>query len=217
MPKIVDHHQRREEIAHAFGRVIRREGLGGASVRVVAAEAGLSPGAMRHYFDRQEGLARFAFGAVASAVSRRIYASLDRYEGLDAVRVIEEAMPLDDHRLEEYFVWRALVVHRVDDPGIERITRAGYAGMDKLSRHVLREVGVSRPSAAQVRELHALVDGLSAHLALYPDIVTARMARRSLRCYVAEQGQRSREESMPAVRDASRTSRSTSLVASALG
>ena len=48
MPKIVDHETRREEIAEALWRVVRRDGVRAASVRTIAAEAGWSPGAVRY-------------------------------------------------------------------------------------------------------------------------------------------------------------------------
>ena len=46
MPKVVDHEERRRELAHAVWRVIRRQGVDRASVRTVALEAGWSPGAL---------------------------------------------------------------------------------------------------------------------------------------------------------------------------
>ena len=60
MPKLVDHDQRRREIAAALTRLIVRVGVEGASVRAVAAEAGWSMGAVRYYFGTQEELLRFA-------------------------------------------------------------------------------------------------------------------------------------------------------------
>ena len=60
MPKLVDHEERRRLIAQATWRVISRDGVRAASVRTVAAEAGLSTGALRHYFDDHASLLLFA-------------------------------------------------------------------------------------------------------------------------------------------------------------
>ncbi|MGB3635817.1 MAG: TetR family transcriptional regulator, partial [Rubrobacteraceae bacterium] len=56
MPKIVDHEERRRELAEAVWRVILRDGVEGVSVRNVAAEAGWSTGALRHYVGTKEDL-----------------------------------------------------------------------------------------------------------------------------------------------------------------
>ena len=72
MPKIVDHEARRKELAEAAWRVIRREGLEGASVRNVAKEAGMSLGSLRHYFATQSELLAFSMRMVGERVKERI-------------------------------------------------------------------------------------------------------------------------------------------------
>ena len=51
VPRVVDPIERRNRLAQAVWRVVRREGLERASVREVAREAGVSMGSLRHYFD----------------------------------------------------------------------------------------------------------------------------------------------------------------------
>ncbi|MDN5636054.1 MAG: TetR family transcriptional regulator, partial [Brevibacterium sp.] len=72
MPKLIDHESRREEIAAAAWRVIVREGVGGASVRTVAAEAGLSVGSLRHVFASQSQLLSFAMQLVIDRAGERV-------------------------------------------------------------------------------------------------------------------------------------------------
>jgi len=72
MPKIVDHAARREEIAEALWRVVRRDGIRAASVRTIAAEAGWSAGAVRYYFPDQDGLLSFAMDLVSRRVTERV-------------------------------------------------------------------------------------------------------------------------------------------------
>ena len=60
MPKVVDHEQRRRELAAAVWRVIGREGVAEVSIRAVAAESGWSTGALRHYFATRAELLAFA-------------------------------------------------------------------------------------------------------------------------------------------------------------
>src|SRR3712207_9389000 len=56
MPKIVNHEERRRELAEAAWRGILRGGVEGVSVRAVSTEAGWSTGALRHYFGTKEEL-----------------------------------------------------------------------------------------------------------------------------------------------------------------
>ena len=60
MPKQVDHEKRRRQIAEATWRLISTEGIEQATVRKIAQEAGLSLGALRHYFATQDELLRFS-------------------------------------------------------------------------------------------------------------------------------------------------------------
>jgi AcrR family transcriptional regulator len=77
VPRLVDHAARRQEIAEALWRVVRRDGVHEVSVRTVADEAGTSPGALRHYFASQDELLGFALRAVVDRAAAR-YAFVDR-------------------------------------------------------------------------------------------------------------------------------------------
>lgn len=74
MPKIVDHDQRRAELAKHVIRVMVREGLAGTTVRGVAREAGFTSGILSHYFTGKEDMINFAL----NAVSDKIYEVIDR-------------------------------------------------------------------------------------------------------------------------------------------
>lgn len=71
MPKQIDHEKRRKEIAEATWRVILERGMEGASARNIAKEAGLSLGALRHYFSTQDELLVFAMKLVQEKVMAR--------------------------------------------------------------------------------------------------------------------------------------------------
>src|SRR3954454_13822279 len=106
MPKIVDHAARREEIAEALWRVVRRDGIRSASVRTIAAEAGWSAGAVRYYFTDQGGLLSFAMDLVSRRVYERVSAIKPTGSPTEtAHRYLEEVIPLDDERQAEFEVW----------------------------------------------------------------------------------------------------------------
>ena len=56
VPKIVDHDERREELARAAVRAIDRLGLEGATMREIAKEAGYSTGILGHYFESKDDI-----------------------------------------------------------------------------------------------------------------------------------------------------------------
>ncbi|MFB9330728.1 TetR/AcrR family transcriptional regulator [Paenibacillus aurantiacus] len=176
MPKIVDHQQRKEELAEAAWRVIRKDGLDGLSVRRVADEAGMSLGSLRHYFHSQDELVAFAM----RLISERANARIDRlpFNGQpyhDMMLVLAELIPLDEQRLSEAEVWLAFSGKAVSDPAIRELSRevfdSLYSGfrrsLNQLIAHRLTREGVD--ADLETRRLHALVDGLVLHLATFPE------------------------------------------------
>ncbi len=72
VPKIIDPLIRRDDVVQALFRVVAESGLEAASLRAVAAEAGLAVGSVRHYFDGQAELMIFAFRTVSSRIRARL-------------------------------------------------------------------------------------------------------------------------------------------------
>jgi AcrR family transcriptional regulator len=114
MPKLVDHEERRRLIAQATWRVISRDGVRAASVRTVAAEAGLSTGALRHYFDDHASLLLFAARHSLELMAVRVFAYLSRADAEPRATVqacLEELLPLDEQRAAESAVYFGLIDH----------------------------------------------------------------------------------------------------------
>lgn len=72
MPKTVDHEQRRRELAEALWRIAGRDGLQAATVRRVAAEAGVSVGLVQHYFTSKDEMLQFALERVGADLEARL-------------------------------------------------------------------------------------------------------------------------------------------------
>jgi AcrR family transcriptional regulator len=178
MPKVVDHEQRRRELADAVWRVIRREGIDRASVRTVAAEAGWSPGALRHYFATQSALLAFAMRLVVQRIEGRI-AALDRAaDARESVeQVLHELLPLDDERRAENEVWLAFTARALIDPELRAQHNEIHDALHQACASALKTLAAAgraqvRPhTAVQVERLHALTDGLAVHTALRPELM----------------------------------------------
>ena len=183
---------RREEIADAVLQVIRRDGIGAASVRTVADEAGLSTGSLRHFFGTQSELLLFAMELVTRRVHERI-AAIEFTGDLraDARLLAEQFVPLDADRRGEMDVWQAFVVAARTDPALaevrDRTDREMYEGFLRLVG-ALHDAGLLAPDTSvevEAARLHALVDGLAAHGGNHPRRMDAERLRAVLDAHFA--------------------------------
>ncbi|QSF46876.1 TetR/AcrR family transcriptional regulator [Paenibacillus tianjinensis] len=173
MPKIVDHSERKSHIAEATWRVIMNQGMKGATVRNIAQEAGVSLGALRHYFTTQQELLAFAMNLVKERANARIEAVISL--GLPpkelVTRALMEMLPLDESTMAEMEVWFAFIFHlRNAEGGHSGLNDGVYPGICKLVDH-LDEQGLLRQGLDKDNEaerLYALVDGLALHAMLEP-------------------------------------------------
>lgn len=116
MPKVVDHDQRRVELVGATWRLIARDGLGGATMREIAAEAGFANGALKPYFGSKEQLLTFAFEHVFNETNKRIDKATGSKKGLAALRVFcHEVLPLDEEKQSEARIVIAFWQHALAD------------------------------------------------------------------------------------------------------
>ena len=127
MPKVVDIDQRRAELTDAAARLIARSGIESATMREVAAEAGLTTGALTHYFaDKHELLLTTFQASLSSRRSRRpADEAADPFDRLLAS--LEGALPLDDDRRRHWMVSIALCSQAAGDPELAAAQRAAYA------------------------------------------------------------------------------------------
>lgn len=100
MPIHVDHDERRRLIASALWTLARTKGLGRASLRDVAAEAGMSLGQLQHYFPTREALVDYAVELVSGQTKSRVQGALAalgaRPHPRDVLRVLlVEMFPVD--------------------------------------------------------------------------------------------------------------------------
>jgi AcrR family transcriptional regulator len=184
MPKLVDHEERRRELAGAVWRVIRSRGIDAASIRNVANEAGWSPGALRHYFSTQSELLTFAMQMVVERIEARVAALEPPADARSAVEQrLHELLPLDDERRAENEVWLAYAGRALVDPQLrarheevdEALREACLAALRELDRAGRLSPGLDLELEAE--RLHGLVDGLALHTAMRPDRMAPALIR----------------------------------------
>ncbi len=184
MPKLVDHEQRRRELGQAVWRVIRRDGVGAASVRKVAQEAGWSAGALRHYFSTQSELLTFAMQMVVERIEARVGALEPPADPRRAVEQrLHELLPLDEERRAENEVWLAFAGLALVDPQLrarheevdEELRTACLGAIQELDSGGRLHPGLDRELEAE--RLHGLLDGLALHTAMRPERMSPQLIR----------------------------------------
>ncbi|MFI6690002.1 TetR/AcrR family transcriptional regulator [Streptomyces sp. NPDC050485] len=95
----MDHHERREAFARALWRVVEQRGVAHLTLREVAQEAGISHGALQHYFTSREAMLSFAVDPAWEQKSLRVRRGFqelgDKPHPRDVLRVmLTEMLPL---------------------------------------------------------------------------------------------------------------------------
>ncbi|MDF0531291.1 TetR/AcrR family transcriptional regulator [Tsukamurella sp. 8F] len=164
MPKIVDPEARRAHIVDAVFRVVSVGGIEAATLKNVAADAGLAIGSVRHYFDSHEAILQAAAEAMAGRVGSRLLAEREAFVADPTVNrladLLSELLPLDAERTAEVRVWLAFSAAAAARPTLARCATEMAEQTATIVRIALERAGL--PSdAATVRGTVALVDGLS--------------------------------------------------------
>jgi AcrR family transcriptional regulator len=167
MPKIVDHEQRRDEIALVACRVVAEHGFDQATIVRIAREAGYTTGMVAHYFDTKQEIVI----AALRLILRRIEERLTRPAGdaqADLLTLLTEALPVDEQRLTECTFWTAFWgqvsadkklkrinawVHQEYMRLFERCLAQGWAGWEQWSPAVREQV---------LRSVMTFINGLTA-------------------------------------------------------
>jgi AcrR family transcriptional regulator len=120
MPKIVDHEQRRDEIALVACRVVAEHGFDQATIVRIAREAGYTTGMVAHYYDTKQEIVI----AALRLILRRIEQRLTRPAGdeqPDLLTILTEALPVDEERFTECAFWTAFWGQVSADKKLKRI------------------------------------------------------------------------------------------------
>jgi AcrR family transcriptional regulator len=172
MPRKVDHDERRRHIVEALLRIAGTHGLDAVSLREVAQEAGVSMGAVQHYFATKEEMLGFALRhwlslSVHERFTKRVRARLARDTaggapppGALLLALAAEYLPHNeasrfDARVAVAFLSRAAV-----DPALARALVPAFAGFVGTLRTLLESAQAGLDAPIEAQRLAALLDGL---------------------------------------------------------
>ncbi|MGY1436173.1 TetR/AcrR family transcriptional regulator [Streptomyces reniochalinae] len=176
------HDRRRTEIADAVLAVVAGRGLPAVSLTEVAAQAGVSPGRVQHYFPTKQKLLEAAFDRGNERSEGRIRARLGAAPG-DAppaevlAVVLDELIPHDAESRAHMRVRHAFNAGALADDAIAERVRGLYAGLHgslaaclaRAGAKCLDRAGANAPEAGHEAAAVALVaqaEGLAYHVLL---------------------------------------------------
>ena len=140
--------ERRREIAAAVLRLVATRGVEAASLRAVAAEAGVSMGAVQHYFTTRDEMLRFALGhgnTLLAERGARLLAERQRATLREAFRLFcTLLLPLDEDSRTAARLWAGLISRGCVDEPTRELAAMAYAN---LTDFLVRQLRDARPEA----------------------------------------------------------------------
>ncbi|GAB3040873.1 TetR/AcrR family transcriptional regulator [Sediminivirga luteola] len=180
MPKIVDHGERRNEIADAVLTLIANGGTKAVTTRNVAKQSGWSAGTVNHYFESREALMLGALRRAAQLQGRELKRILHRGDATPMERLhrmTESILPLDERRVAmtkiflEYYAQSNAQADTQEE--VAQYLRNWRNAATRLIQQCKEEgsIASSREASTLAVELVAMTDGLSMHALLDPDVL----------------------------------------------
>lgn len=176
----IDHDQRRSEIAVIAIDLIAREGLGAATIRRIAGEAGFSTAAVTNYFADKDELLVWAFEVLSAEGEQRFDAELarDPADGIDALMTMVPWCPANVRRWKAYLAfWDEAARNSYLARLMAQSTRTGLAYLQQLLRaRAARPEGLT--AAGEL--LNALIQGIALQMLVDPNSWPAAKTRDTL-------------------------------------
>lgn len=183
MPKIVDAEMQRRAIAQAAIEVIGASGLESARLRDVARAAGVTTGAVTHYFDGKDEVLLAALDDIVQRILRRAPKAAAGLGLGDALfEMAYENLPLDSEKRAEWRVWLAFWGGAMGDERLRARHRDYYVRMVGQLAEALTALGGASPQDANrlADAVVAAVDGIGARATLEPEFWPASRQREAL-------------------------------------
>lgn len=178
---------RKRELRRAAFEVLQREGMAGATLEKVAAQAGASKGIVLHYFANKQELFEHAMREANAALRDAVVARLNH-----AKTPIERLEAIIEGNFEERFfqpsichAWLALCAEVPREPQLARIQKVIHARMRSNLMSALMHILPDDECEAVAFGITALIDGLWLRLGLQSERMTREDALRQMRDYLS--------------------------------
>jgi AcrR family transcriptional regulator len=166
MPKRVDHGERRRRIARALLVIVGERGIEDVSLREVARQAGVSMGAVQHYFASKDAMLRYALEYWVTLAALDADGRRDPRAALDALAA--GYLPHDEQSRADARVALAFVGPAGREPAIASALEREFTRFARTLSRLLATCNAALDAGGEAVRLAALLDGLR-----YPVLVGA--------------------------------------------
>lgn len=155
------------DLADAAVRVVERDGLPGLTFRMVAAEAGVSPGRVQHYFHTRKALISATFRRVRELTQARVERELSQQDAAttphDIIFATLRAMiPTTEPQVSLFRVGQIVELHAGADSELSTELREGRTALVDFIAHQLMLAGRAGAGArSEAIRTVATVEGLA--------------------------------------------------------
>ncbi|WP_291204416.1 TetR/AcrR family transcriptional regulator [Hyphomonas sp.] len=163
MPKIVDHDERRRALASAAAEAVARSGLDEVKLSDIARAAGVTTGALAHYFPDKDALLAAALEEICARLAERI----DSVGTGLRLEDFADALPLDDAGRSAWRVWLAYWGRAPFSESLRAIHQQYYLEIETALSE--RFAAVSKTPRVVACAVIAAVDGVGTRATLEPD------------------------------------------------
>lgn len=193
MPRIVDHEEKRKVIAETAWRIIEKEGVEKASIRRIASEAGMSAGALRYYFSTQDELLLFLIEYYLDKGKERTDQIPWSKDSLQAVKeILLELVPVSQDKRTETGIWLVFAVRSLTSAALhakkDQLTEGEFILMEAVLEMLIKAGYVNKNINIEIEKLRlsAIIEGLSIHALLRPDIFTKEKTEQIITHHIHE-------------------------------
>ena len=192
MPKMVNHDERRVEIAHATLAAVQSVGVDKLTLRDITQEAGCTTGVLSHYFRDKDSVLRFAFTiAYGKTFERILNANKYAESNLFCIRnAMVELLPDPEKPESVAFVSMCFGIRNSNDPLLaEEYNANKNEYRDLLKKYITDSIEKEEIPRARKTEdildlILAVVDGVCIQSLLSPEVYTKKRCVRIIESMV---------------------------------
>ena len=167
MPKIVDREERLLAIANAAVKAISRAGLNDVKLTDIARAAGVTTGAVSHYFPDKDAV----LAAALETVCNRLLARIEESAGIPTVEDVASVLPRTEDDLKDWRVWLAYWGRAPFAENLREIHRQYYIEIQTLLAAKL--AGHVEAPDDFANAIISAVDGVGTRVTLEPEAWSA--------------------------------------------
>jgi TetR/AcrR family transcriptional regulator, transcriptional repressor of bet genes len=161
-PAAVDHDVRRDRLSAVLLEVVAEGGLEAASIRAIAARAGVAIGTVQHYFPTKDDMLRHAYRRVGEDLGARAEERANAAPTPKAAlrEVLLELLPIDARREAAVRISIAFAARALHAPALAAELRDDLAELHEAIAGILEAGGAQHPER-EARLAVAVAGGLS--------------------------------------------------------